>query len=172
MTGTRSPKGRSKDDKEEERKEEEDNKDVNIHYNKKSSKKQSPSLHKAVLNRLGPGVITGASDADPSGIATYAQAGAQFDFGMAWLVLVLYPMMTVVQEMCARIGIVTGSGLSAVIKQKYSRKIVFPITILLLIANTINIGADIGTMAASIRLVFPHLPVIIATFRTAISTWP
>jgi Mn2+/Fe2+ NRAMP family transporter len=80
--------------------------------------------------------------------------------------------MTVVQEMCARIGIVTGSGLSAVIKQKYLKKIVFPITILLLIANTINIGADIGTMAASIRLVFPHLPVIIATFRTAISTWP
>jgi Mn2+/Fe2+ NRAMP family transporter len=77
------------------------------------------SLHKAVLNKLGPGIITGASDEDPSGIATYSQAGAKFGFGMAWLVLFLYPMMTAVQEMCARIGLVTGSGLSAVIKQKY-----------------------------------------------------
>src|ERR687888_295672 len=71
-------------------------------------------------------------------------------------------MMTAVQEMCARIGVVTGSGLSAVIKQKYSRKIVLPLASLLLIANTINIGADIGAMAASIRLVFPQLPVIVA----------
>jgi NRAMP (natural resistance-associated macrophage protein)-like metal ion transporter len=123
----------------------------------------SSSLLKVVLDKLGPGIITGASDADPSGIVTYSQAGAQFGFGMAWLVLVLYPMMMAVQEMCARIGLVTGSGLAAVIKQKYSARIVFPITILLLIANTINIGTDIGAMAASIRLVFPHLPVIVAT---------
>jgi NRAMP (natural resistance-associated macrophage protein)-like metal ion transporter len=158
LTGARSPKGRSKEeDKEEERKEEEEDKDVNVHHDKKSS------LHKAALNKLGPGVITGASDEDPSGIATYAQAGAQFGFGLLWLVLILYPMKTVIQEMCARIGLVTGSGVSAVIKQKYSRKIVFPITILLLIANTINIGADIGAMAASIRLVVPQLPVIVAT---------
>jgi NRAMP (natural resistance-associated macrophage protein)-like metal ion transporter len=147
LTGARSPKGRSK----------EEDKDVNVHHDKKSS------LHKAALNKLGPGVITGASDEDPSGIATYAQAGAQFGFGLLWLVLILYPMKTVIQEMCARIGLVTGSGVSAVIKQKYSRKIVFPITILLLIANTINIGADIGAMAASIRLVVPQLPVIVAT---------
>jgi Mn2+/Fe2+ NRAMP family transporter len=82
---------------------------------------------------------------------------------MAWLVLVLYPMMTAVQEMCARIGLVTGNGLASIIKQKYSRRIIFPLTGLLLIANTINIGTDIGAMSASIRLVFPHLPVIIAT---------
>jgi Mn2+/Fe2+ NRAMP family transporter len=131
-------------------------------YGKKLSNKTS-SLLKVVLDKLGPGIITGASDADPSGIATYSQAGAQFGFGMAWLVLVLYPMMIAVQEMCARVGLVTGSGLAAVIKQKYSARIVFPITILLLIANTINIGTDIGAMAASIRLVFPHLPVIVAT---------
>jgi NRAMP (natural resistance-associated macrophage protein)-like metal ion transporter len=116
-----------------------------------------------IFKSLGPGVITGASDADPSGIATYSQAGAQFGFGMAWLVLFLYPMMTAVQEMCARIGLVTGSGLAAIIRQKYSRKIIFPLTSLLLIANTINIGTDIGAMAASIRLVFPQLPVIVAT---------
>jgi Mn2+/Fe2+ NRAMP family transporter len=133
------------EDRKENREENDKDKDLNVYSDKKSS------LHKAVLDKLGPGVITGASDEDPSGIATYAQAGAQFGFGLLWLVLILYPMKTIIQEMCARIGLVTGSGLSAVIKQKYSRKIVFPITILLLIANTINIGADIGAMAASIR---------------------
>jgi NRAMP (natural resistance-associated macrophage protein)-like metal ion transporter len=145
------------EDRKENREENDKDKDLNVYRHKKSS------LHKAVLDKLGPGVITGASDEDPSGIATYAQAGAQFGFGLLWLVLILYPMKTIIQEMCARIGLVTGSGLSAVIKQKYSRKIVFPITILLLIANTINIGADIGAMAASIRLVVPQLPVIVAT---------
>jgi NRAMP (natural resistance-associated macrophage protein)-like metal ion transporter len=145
------------EDRKENREENDNDKDLNVYRDKKSS------LHKAVLDKLGPGVITGASDEDPSGIATYAQAGAQFGFGLLWLVLILYPMKTIIQEMCARIGLVTGSGLSAVIKQKYSRKIVFPITILLLIANTINIGADIGAMAASIRLVVPQLPVIVAT---------
>jgi NRAMP (natural resistance-associated macrophage protein)-like metal ion transporter len=139
----------------------EEDKDVNLIRDKKS--KKPSSLYRTILSKLGPGIITGASDADPSGIATYSQAGAQFGFGMAWLVLFLYPMMTVVQEMCARIGLVTGNGLGAIIKQKYSRKIIFPITSLLLIANTINIGTDIGAMAASIRLVFPQLPVIVAT---------
>jgi NRAMP (natural resistance-associated macrophage protein)-like metal ion transporter len=164
LTAASSRRERSKEEDKEDklRDEEEDDKDINVLYDKESSKKPS-SLHKTILNKLGPGIITGASDADPSGIATYSQAGAQFGFGMAWLVLVLYPMMTVVQEMCARIGLVTGSGLAAVIKQKYSRKIIFPLTSLLLIANTINIGTDIGAMAASIRLVFPHLPIIIAT---------
>jgi NRAMP (natural resistance-associated macrophage protein)-like metal ion transporter len=143
----------------------EEDEGINVSYNKRLSKSSSSSssLKKSILDKLGPGIITGASDADPSGIATYSQAGAQFGFEMAWLVLALYPMITTVQEMCARIGIVTGSGLAAIIKQKYSKKIVFPLTSLLLIANTINIGADIGAMAASIRLVFPHIPVIIAT---------
>ncbi len=164
MTAASRRKRRSKEedkqreeDRKENREENDNDKDLNVYRDKKSS------LHKAVLDKLGPGVITGASDEDPSGIATYAQAGAQFGFGLLWLVLILYPIKTIIQEMCARIGLVTGSGLSAVIKQKYSRKIVFPITILLLIANTINIGADIGAMAASIRLVVPQLPVIVAT---------
>ena len=168
MTAGSSRKGRSKEEdkqREEDRNEkrEENDKDLGVHYDKKSSKRSSHSLLKAALNKLGPGVITGASYEDPSGIATYAQAGAQFGFGLLWLVLILYPMKTVIQEMCARIGIVTGSGLAAVIKQKYSRRIILPLTGLLLIANTINIGTNIGAMAASIRLVFPHLPVIIAT---------
>jgi len=165
LTANNSRKGRGEqeDKQREEELEEENDKELDIYHDKKSSKSSSYSSRKAILDQLGPGIITGASDEDPSGIATYAQAGAQFGFGLLWLVLILYPMKTVIQEMCARIGLVTGSGLSAVIKQKYSRKIVFPITILLLIANTVNIGADIGAMAASIRLVFPHLPVIVTT---------
>jgi Mn2+/Fe2+ NRAMP family transporter len=119
LTTDGSRKGRRKEqDKEggEEELEEENDKDLNVHHDKKSSK---------LSDKLGLGVITGASDEDPSGIATYAQAGAQFGFGLLWLVLILYPMKTVIQEMCARIGLVTGSGLSAVIKHKYSKKIVF-----------------------------------------------
>ena len=181
MTTTSDRKGRIKEDrKDENKKEQTDNnynnnsndKDINVQHSDKkvSSAKLLPpsSFHKTILGKLGPGIITGSSDADPSGIATYAQAGAQFGFGMAWLVLFLYPMMTAVQEMCARIGLVTGSGLAAIIKQKYSRKIIFPLTSLLLIANTINIGTDIGAMGASIRLVFPQLPVIVATLSFTI----
>ena len=117
---------------------------------------------KKILKSLGPGIITGASDDDPSTIATFSQAGAQFGFGMLWLALFQYPMKAVIQEICARIGLVSGKGLSSAIKKRYSKNVVLPLTSLLIIANTINIGADIGAMAASIRLVFPHLPVIIA----------
>ncbi|MFL6478102.1 MAG: NRAMP family divalent metal transporter, partial [Nitrososphaera sp.] len=132
---------------------------------KKLSKRStsSSSLLKSVFRIFGPGVITGASDDDPSGIATYSQAGAQYGFGMLWMVLFLYPLMTVVQEMCARIGLVTGSGLAGVLKKRHSKKIVYPIASLLLIANTINIGADIGAMSASIRLIFPQLPFVLVS---------
>src|SRR5215216_7166472 len=122
---------------------------------------------KQLLKSLGPGVITGASDDDPSGIATFSQAGAKFGFGMLWLVLFQYPLMTVIQEMCARIGLVSAGGLAAVVKKKYSKKVVFPIASLLFIANTINIGADIGAMSASIRLIFPQIPIILATISFA-----
>jgi NRAMP (natural resistance-associated macrophage protein)-like metal ion transporter len=153
-------KERSKEDQVED--DDEDNN--SLHHEEDIPSKQSRFLPKAIfLKSLGPGIITGASDDDPSGIATYSQAGARFGFGMLWLALLQYPLMVVVQEMCARIGLVTGTGLAAIIKRKYSRKIVFPIAFLLLIANTINIGADIGAMAASIRLVFPQLPIILAT---------
>jgi NRAMP (natural resistance-associated macrophage protein)-like metal ion transporter len=117
----------------------------------------------STLRSFGPGVVTGASDDDPSGIATYSQVGAKFGLGMLWMALYLLPMMIVVQEMCARIGLVTGKGLATVIRNRYSKKIVYPISGLLLIANTINIGADIGAMAASTQLVFPQLPDIAAT---------
>ena len=130
----------------------------------KHKKKPIPT-YKAVLKALGPGIITGASDDDPSGIATYSQAGAQFGFGMLWLAIFQYPLMTVIQEMCARIGLVTGRGLAALIKQKYSRKIVFPITSLLLIANTINIGTDIGAMEHQSDLCFLSYLLLLQLFH-------
>lgn len=111
-----------------------------------------------LLRSLGPGVVTGASDDDPSGIATYSQAGAKFGLGMLWMALFQLPMMIVVQEICARIGLVTGKGLATVIKNRFSKNVVFPISGLLIIANTINIGADMGAMATSVQLVFPQLP--------------
>lgn len=116
---------------------------------------------KSFFSTLGPGLITGAADDDPSGIATYSQAGAQFGFGTLWTALFQFPMMVVIQEMCARIGLVTGSGLAGTIKKRYSKNAVYPIISLLLIANVINIGADIGAMSASVRLVLPQLPIML-----------
>ena len=112
---------------------------------------------------FGPGIIIGASDDDPSGIATYTQAGAQYGTGALWFSLFLYPLIATVQEMCGRIGLLTGSGLAGVIKKKYSKKTVFPIITLLLVANTINIGADIGAMSASVILIFPGFPILLVT---------
>jgi NRAMP (natural resistance-associated macrophage protein)-like metal ion transporter len=124
---------------------------------KKIRKFHIPSIAD-LLRSLGPGLVTGASDDDPSGIATYSQVGAKFGLGMLWMALFQLPMMIAVQEICARIGLVTGKGLATVIKNRYSKNIVYPISGLLIVANTINIGADIGAMGASIRLVFPTLP--------------
>ncbi|MGE5822302.1 MAG: NRAMP family divalent metal transporter, partial [Nitrososphaerota archaeon] len=116
-----------------------------------------------LLKALGPGVITGAADDDPSGIATYSQAGAKFGLGMLWMTLFLLPTMIAIQEMCARIGLLSGNGLAALIKKKYSTKIVYPISSLLLIANTINIGADLGAMSASVRIIFPDIPLVVTS---------
>ena len=145
--------------KEKEEKEKDKN-DVLSYDNQSVSK--FPST-KETLKSLGPGLITGASDDDPSGIATFSQAGAQFGFGMLWMALFQYPMMTVIQEICARIGLVTGSGLGEILKKKYSKRTLIPLAGLVLIANTINIGADIAAMGASVRLLVPQLPVFITT---------
>jgi NRAMP (natural resistance-associated macrophage protein)-like metal ion transporter len=131
--------------------------------NKGSKKSKKSSSLKTALKTLGPGLVTGASDDDPSGIATYSQAGASFGLGMLWMALFQYPLMTIVQEMCARVGLVTGSGLASVVKKKYSKIVVLPIASLILIANTINIGADIGAMGASVKLIFPELPMVLST---------
>src|SRR3989338_11350406 len=112
-----------------------------------------PKLKKFFKN-LGPGLITGAAD-DPSGIATYSQTGAQFGYGMLWTALFMLPFQAGVQEAAARIGAVTGKGIAANIKRVYGKKILYAMVILLLIANTISIGADIGAMAAAADLIFP-----------------
>ncbi len=110
------------------------------------------------LKILGPGIVTGAADDDPSGIATYSQAGAQYGFKMPWTMLFTLPLMTAVQEACMRIGAVTGKGLAAVVRDHYSKKILYPIVFLVVCANTLNIGADIGAMAASTQLLVPGIP--------------
>lgn len=104
---------------------------------------------KSFLRELGPGLITGAADDDPSGIATYSQAGAAFGFALLWTSLLTIPLMTAVQVMCARIGIVSRRGLAAVLREHYSRWVLWFACLLLFVANTINIAADLGGMAAA-----------------------
>ncbi len=111
--------------------------------------------HVSYLKTLGPGLITGASDDDPSGIGTYSSVGAVYGLALSWLALYLLPMMTAVQEAVARIGIVTQHGLASVIKRRYGKRVLVPLVMILLVANTINIGADVGAMAASLQLIVP-----------------
>jgi NRAMP (natural resistance-associated macrophage protein)-like metal ion transporter len=112
-----------------------------------------------LLQVLGPGLITGASDDDPSGIATYSQAGAQFGYGLGWVLLFSWPLMCAIQEISARIGRVTGRGIAGNLKQHYPPVLVYGIVALLVVANVINLGADLGAMAAALKLLIggPHL---------------
>lgn len=106
---------------------------------------------------LGPGLTTGAADDDPSGIATYSQAGAKYGLQLIWLSLFTYPFMAVVQEMCARIGIVTGQGLAANIRERFPARTLYLVTGLLFVANVFNIAADLGAMSAATRLLLPQV---------------
>ena len=116
-----------------------------------------PVVHRlrrvALFEKLGPGLITGAADDDPSGIATYSQAGAQFGFNMLWTMLFLYPLMSTMQMISARIGRVTGHGLAANMRRIFPAWAVTSLVALLFIANTINIGADLAAMGAAAELV-------------------
>ena len=114
---------------------------------------------KRVFKLLGPGLITGASDDDPSGIGTYAVAGASLGFGTLWTAPISFPLMTAVQYICAKIGLVSGMGLASVLRRNYSRAVLIPAIIGLLVANTINAGADIGAIAAGINLLVP-IPIL------------
>ena len=105
------------------------------------------------VRRLGPGLITGAADDDPSGIATYSQAGAQFGYSMLWTMVFTLPLMAAIQIVSARIGYVTGRGLAANIKARFPQPVLLGVVGLLLTANTLNIAADIAAMAEALRLV-------------------
>lgn len=133
-------------------------------------KKPKPKRNKFLkfLSNLGPGLTTGAADDDPSGIATYSQTGAQFGYGQLWTALYMLPFMMGVQEACARIGMVTGKGIAALVKQNYNAKILYSVVGLVLIANVINIGADIGAMAAAASLIIP-LPFVVWTLLFTVS---
>lgn len=104
------------------------------------------------LKMLGPGLITGASDDDPSGIATYSQAGAQFGYGMLWTMVFVYPLMIAMQEISALIGRVTGNGIAGNIRHYYSRWLLYPLVFSVLVANTINLAADLSAMGAAVNL--------------------
>ena len=107
----------------------------------------------ALFKKLGPGVITGAADDDPSGIATYSQAGARAGFGLLWTVVLTWPLMVAVQLVSARIGRVTGRGLAGNMVKVFPRSIVTLLVLLLFVANTINLGADLAAMGAAAKLV-------------------
>ena len=106
----------------------------------------------SLLRRLGPGLITGAADDDPSGIATYSQVGAQFGYGLAWTMLFSLPFMIVIQEISGRIGCVTGRGIAENLRRHYPVVVVRIVAVLLLVANVINLGADLGAMGSALRL--------------------
>ena len=130
---------------------------------------------KRFLKALGPGVITGAADDDPSGIATYSIAGASLGLATLWTALVTLPLMSVVQFLCAKIGMVSGMGLAAVLKKHYSRWLLYPAVAGLLIANTINAGTDIGAIAAGLNLFLPIRPtymiVPVSLLIVAVQLW-
>jgi len=113
-----------------------------------SKQSKRPNL----LKILGPGLITGASDDDPSGIATYSQVGAQFGYSMGWVMLFSWPLMCAIQEISARIGRVTGQGIAGNLKRHYPVGVVYSVVSLLVVANVINIGADLGAMGAALKL--------------------
>ena len=120
-----------------------------------------------LLKIAGPGIITGAADDDPSGIATYTQTGAQFGYGQLWTALLILPMLVAVQEACARIGAVNGKGIAAVVKEHYSKTVLYAMLVLVVVANTINLGADLGAMGAAAQLIVPVNFTVLVLFFTA-----
>jgi Mn2+/Fe2+ NRAMP family transporter len=117
-----------------------------------SHARRSKAPSRRFLSSLGPGLITGASDDDPSGIGTYSQVGAQFGYGMSWIMLFSYPLMAAIQEICARIGRVTGFGIAGNIRRHFSPWLLYPIVVLLLVANIMNLGADLGAMGDVVHM--------------------
>jgi NRAMP (natural resistance-associated macrophage protein)-like metal ion transporter len=125
------------------------------------------AILRRVFGAIGPGLISGAADDDPSGIATYVQTGAQFGYAQLWTALFALPLLTAVQEASARIGAVTGKGLALVVRDRYGVKPVYAMVLLLLLANIINLGADLGAMAAAAQLLIP-LPLVVLAVAFAV----
>ncbi|MGZ3920856.1 MAG: NRAMP family divalent metal transporter [Bacteroidia bacterium] len=125
-----------------------------------SDKKNNSTKLKRFWKLLGPGLVTGASDDDPSGIATYSQAGAQYGLSTLWTALITFPLMASIQEMCARIGLVTTKGLTGTLKTHYSKPILYLMVLFSFPAIVMNIGADIAGMGAVGNLLFPSIPAI------------
>ena len=125
---------------------------------------------------LGPGLVTGASDDDPSGIGTYATAGAATGYATLWLAWVTFPLMASVQYICAKVGLVSRRGLAGVLRQHYPGALLYPVVCLLLVANTINAGVDIGAIAAGLNLLLPRIPLlafvpVVAALILALQIW-
>ena len=119
------------------------------------------------LQRLGPGFITGASDDDPSGIGTYSQAGAQLGFGIGWTMLITYPLMVAIQEISGRIGRVTGHGLAGNVCRNFPAPVIWSLIVLLFVANTINVAADLGAMGDALKLLIGGpAPLYVIVFGT------
>jgi len=120
-----------------------------------TSKQGIAQVSRSFFRKLGPGLVTGASDDDPSGIGTYSQVGAQFGYGMLWTMLLSYPLMVAIQEISARIGRVTGVGIAANLRNNYPKPLLYGVLFVVAIANVFNLGADIGAMGAATQLVLP-----------------
>src|SRR5450759_3458677 len=133
-------------------------------------KKKKRSLLRRFLSTLGPGIVTGAADDDPSGIATYSVAGAQLGTSLLWTAFFTWPLMAAVQMMCARIGMVTGEGLAAGLRKKFPKPVLVVISVSLLIANTLNIGSDLAGMAdAAAMLTGANSHIFVLVFGAAIT---
>jgi NRAMP (natural resistance-associated macrophage protein)-like metal ion transporter len=137
----------------------------------KSRKKKRPAENQdqdGLLQRLGPGFVTGASDDDPSGIGTYSQAGAQLGFGIGWTMLVTYPLMAAIQEISGRIGRVTGHGLAGNVCRNFPAPVIWSLLVLLFVANTINVAADLGAMGDALKLLIGGpAPLYVVVFGAA-----
>jgi len=132
---------------------------------------QAKPMVKTLLGTLGPGLITGAADDDPSGIVTYAQVGAQFGFAMLWTMLFSFPLMAAIQEICARLGRITGSGITVSLRKRYSGAFVYGVVALMCAANIFNLGADLAAMGASTTLVLHGSAVIYSVLFGVVSLW-
>jgi NRAMP (natural resistance-associated macrophage protein)-like metal ion transporter len=120
-----------------------------------ASKEKPSGAGMGVLQKLGPGLVTGASDDDPSGIATYSQVGARFGYALLWTIVLTYPLMAAIQEISARIGRVTGVGIAANLRKSYPSSLLYSVLFVVSVANIFNLGADIGAMGAAMQLVLP-----------------